>query len=656
MRLDFKFAPEKSFKVFLMKKYFFYIVGAFLAISIFCFVNQDETGFVLPNKVDATEILVKLRNQEKIYTIQARDFSVESVLTVLKQNSAVELAEPNYRFKISADISAPNDTFYSRLWYLSRIQAEEAWSLNGGGKREIIVAVLDTGVQIEHPDLKDNIWTNAGEIKGNGIDDDHNNYIDDVNGWDFLNDNPDPNPKFTGDFNESGVQHGTLISGIIGAVGRNGQGVIGTSYGARIMPLRVLNNEGMGSVDDVIRGINYAIYNGAKIINLSFVGTEKSIFLKEALKKAWGMGVIVVAAAGNETADGPLNLSKTPTYPICLDSGDNENFIIGVAATDIDDKKATFSDYGSTCIDVSAPGLRFFGTTVVKQGDPNFSDYYSGYWSGTSLAAPLVSAEAALIWSANPLLTQKQVRDIIMEQADNIDMINQNYAGHLGRGRINVFRAVNYTLNQTNLNSNYYIATAPQKGGGPHVRIFDLQGNAKGGFFAYDKKFTGGVSIASGDVDGDGIDEIITGPAQNKGPEVKVFDYRGGLKLDFYAFNEKYRAGISLFSGSDIDGDYRDDIITGINGSASPYVRIFEGQSAILRLQFLSYERLFYGGVKVAASRSEELRNQIIVGLGPGREPYVFIFDDKGVLLNKFLAYVPAFKGGINVSTIKIKQ
>ena len=640
-----------------MIKKIFVIVSFFLLIIILGGIFYNPGKKLLDSSSNISdEILIKLKTSPKIYKIKIKDFSCKNLLKFLLERPEVEMAEPNYSLKISAIFSSPDDADYDKLWYLRQIKAEEAWGISGGGKKEIVVAVLDTGVDIDHPDLKNNTWVNVDEISGNGIDDDNNGYIDDVNGWDFLESIPDPRPKIKDNWTEAGIHHGTLISGIIAAEGNNGQGGIGLSYEARIMPIRVLNNDGTGSVNQVIQGINYAIYNGAKIINLSFVGSEKSYFLKEALKKAWDMGLIIVAAAGNETANAPLDLNKVPVYPICLDAGEKENFIIGVAATDHQDKKASFSDYGASCIDISSPGTKFYGS-LVYQPEKGFNNYYGGYWSGTSLSAPLVSSLAALVWSTNPLLSQKNVRDIILEQADEIGSLNPDFQGQLGKGRIDAFKAVNYTFTQTgNLSAENYIVTGAGSGGGPHVRVFDIQGNPKSGFFAYDSRFKGGVTVAAGDVDGDGEEEIITGTGPGGGPHVRVFDIQGNLKLQFYAYNETYYGGINLFAGADIDGDVKDDIIVAVNKTASPYIRVFEGQSAVLRLQFLPYDRVFYQGVKVSAADLDgNQKNEIVVGLGAGREPYVRIYDTQGNFLTKFLAYAPIFKGGVNVATIKVK-
>ncbi|MDD3102090.1 MAG: S8 family peptidase, partial [Patescibacteria group bacterium] len=432
------------------------------------------------------ELLIKLKDSSKIYNVESNDLPIEEFQKIILERSEIEWAEPNYSFKIAY---IPNDPLYFEQWYLDKIQIPQAWDLTHGGNTDITVAVLDTGVDIDHPDLKNNIWSNKDEIKGDGIDNDHNGYIDDINGWDFINNVPNPKPKFDEVFDANGIHHGTLIAGIIAATGDNSAGTAGIAFKSKIMSLRVLNSEGSGTVEHVIQAVKYAVDNGVKVINLSFVGTNKSYFLAEALKNAWQRGVIVVAAGGNETTGEPVNLNNTPNYPVCLDE-DDENFIIGVAATDSADKKASFSNYGSKCIDISAPGTRIYGPLVYNSNYENFKEYYGGYWSGTSIAAPVISGLAALVWSVNPLLTQKQVQSFIISQADNIDSLNSNLVGQLGSGRVNAYKTIERTFNQAGeLPQSYYIITGAGPGGGPHVRIFDLYGQPKSGFFAYAKTF-----------------------------------------------------------------------------------------------------------------------------------------------------------------------
>jgi len=543
----------------------------------------------------------------------------------------------------------PNDQFYHEQWYLDKIKAPQAWDLTRESSQDIIIAILDTGVEINHPDLKKNIWLNADEIRGDGIDNDNNGYIDDVNGWDFVRNIPDPRPKFDEPYNENGIHHGTLVAGIAAAIGDNFEGISGLAWQSRIMPLRVLNSEGTGSVEHVIAAVKYAVDNGAKIINLSFVGTDKNYFLKQALQQAWERGVIIVAAAGNETAGQPVNLDKSPNYPICLDE-DDYNFIIGVAAVDNTDRKALFSDYGSTCVDISAPGTRIYGSLVYNPDDQDYQEYYGGYWSGTSIAAPIISGLSALVFSINPLFSNKQVQDFILSQADEIDSINSDFVGQLGAGRVNAYKTVVYSYNQLGgLPQSHYIITGAGAGGGPHVRVFDSVGLPVSGFFAYDKKFTGGVNVAAGDVDGDGKDEIITGAGAGGGPHIRVFDLFGQPKAGFFAYDKKFTGGVNVAAG-DVDGDGKDEIIVGSGAGGGPHVQVFDlfGQP---KAGFFAYDKKFTGGVNVAAGDVDgDGKDEIITGAGAGGGPHIRVFDGKGGLKFHFFAFNKDFLGGVNVA------
>ena len=647
------------------------------------------------------ELLIKLKGNSKIYKIKIRDDYLLERQKIILEIPEVEWAEPNYLFRISY---LPDDPYYHEQWYLNKIKAPQAWDLTKGGGNYVAIAVLDTGVDINHPDLEKNIWVNQDEIKNDGIDNDNNGYIDDFNGWDFVRSSPSPKPKFDEPYNEGGINHGTLVAGIAAAVGDNNEGVLGLAWQSKIMPLRVLNSEGVGSVEHVIQAVKYAVNNGANIINLSFVGTSKSYFLAEALKDAWLKGIIIVAAAGNETVGQPVDLNKFPNYPICLDEGE-ENFIIGVAAVDNVDKKALFSDYGSNCVDVSAPGTRIYGPLVYNPNYEGFKEYYGGYWSGTSIAAPMVSGLAALVWSVNPLFTHKQVQSFILSKADEIDSLNPDFAGQLGKGRINAYKTVEYAYNQLGgLPQSYYIVTGAGPTGGPHVRVFDSAGLPINGFFAYnenfrggvnvasgdvdgdgkdeiitgagkgsgpyvkifnqegelkkeilayDYKFKGGVNVASGDVDGDGKDEIITGAGPTGGPHVRVFDNQGNLKFHFFAFNKNFRGGVNVASG-DVDGDGKDEIITSVASEASSYIRVFSSEFLLLRFQFLAYSKDFYNGVKIAAADFDGNQQvEIIAAPGPSIEPQIEVFDSLGNQLSQFYAYTRYFKGGVSVTTMR---
>ena len=622
------------------------IIVLFLSTASFLFFLKNIDTDKATEKFVPGELLVKLKHRSKIYKIKSFDLDLKDWQMIVLKIPEVEWAEPNYLFEISY---LPSDPFYHEQWYLDRIKAPQAWDLTKGGNEDIIIAVLDSGVDIDHPDLKDNIWVNRDELKGDGIDNDNNGYIDDFNGWDFVRSVPSPKPKFDETYTEGGIHHGTLVSGIAAAVGDNFKGVVGLAWKSKIMPLRVLNSEGTGSIEHVIQAVNYAVDNGARIINLSFVGTSKSYFLTEALKEAWRKGVIIVAAAGNETTGQPVNLNETPNYPICLDE-DEENFIIGVAAIDNADHKTLFSDYGSNCVDITAPGMRIYGPLVYNPNYQDFKEYYGGYWSGTSIAAPMVSGLAALVWSINPLFSNKQVQDFILNQADEIDSLNPDFAGQLGKGRINAYQTIERAYSQLGgVLQNYYIITGAGPSGGPHVRIFDSVGLSVSGFFAYDEKFRGGVNVAAGDVDGDGQDEIITGAGPGGGPHVRVFDLFGQPKGGFFAYDEKFRGGVNVATG-DVDGDGQDEIITGPGKGGKPEIKIFD-LAGNLENSFLVYHPKFFGGVNVATGDVDgDGQDEIITGAGPGGGPHVRVFDSQGNCRFHFFAFNKNFLGGVNVA------
>ncbi|MFH1326492.1 MAG: S8 family serine peptidase [Candidatus Falkowbacteria bacterium] len=607
----------------------------------------------------------------------------------------------------SAQALLPNDSEFSQQWYLQRINAQKAWDIQYASP-QIVIAVLDTGVDIDHPDLNSNIWINQDEIPDNGLDDDRNGYIDDYQGWDFFNNMADPRPKFTEGFTEVGIHHGTLVAGIASASGNNAFGVSGLTWQAQIMPLKVLSDSGEGRVVDVIKAIDYATNNGAHIINLSFVGIGFSDSLQEAIQRAYNAGIIIVAAAGNENEQGEgESLDKNKMYPVCYDG--SKNMVIGVAATDAIDQKAIFSNYGFSCIDISAPGTGIFGLATYdlkqrKNGDV-FDKYYQGYWSGTSMATSIVSGSLALIKTVNPKLSRDQLIEILLSTADDINRVNPHYLRQLGSGRLNLQKAVEKAYQEL-VNFNDLIITAPQSattsavqifntnntalnkfnaytdnflgganiasgdidgdgideiitgagpGGGPHVRIFDSAGNVKGQFFAYHQNFRGGVNIAVGDIDGDGANEIITGPGKGGIAEIKIFDNKLRIRKSFIAYHQNFRGGVQVAIG-DTNGDGIEEIVTGTGLGGGPHVRIFDKRGNV-KGQFFAYDKNFRGGVNIGLGDiNQDGIDEIITGAGPGGGPHVRAFNARGILLNGFYAYDKLIKGGVNVSSISIKM
>lgn len=599
---------------------------------------------------------------------------------------------------VFASIS-PNDTYYGNQWYLMRIKADSAWD-KVSASPDIIIAVIDSGIQINHPDLKNNIWHNVREIPGNGVDDDNNGFIDDVSGWDFVTNVPDPSPKFVSGWTEAGVSHGTTVAGIIAAEGNNGKGITGVTWGAKIMPLKALNDRGEGKISDVVRALDYAINNGADIINLSFVSFVYNETLQEAILRAHEAGVMVVAAAGNEQSAGEgYDIDKTPIYPACYDGSFGENMVIGVAATDALDQKARFSSYGARCVDLVAPGISFFGAVTEGSNVNDSNKAYDGYWSGTSMAAPLVSGALALIATANPKLDRREIVNILFASTDDIVRLNPSYSGKLGNGRLNVNRAVEMAKASLYSQINRFlvwpeksgqeleiraangdlvnkikgvisrpganIISADMDGDGkeefivasgsgiePGIQIFNIEGKLLKQFLVFEKNFRGGVNVAAADINGDGKEELIAVQASSGNGQVRIFDFGGNLIKSFFVDSKYWRGGLNVAVG-DLDGKGNRQIVVGYGEGIEPQIRIFTSDGKILSA-FAPYEKKFRGGVKVAVAnldgRKDHNKDEIIVAPGKGREPLIKVFDHRAYLKTYFLAYGRSWQGGINLS------
>jgi subtilisin family serine protease len=601
----------------------------------------------------AGEILVKYKGAEEVEKIILAPWeNVSQKVKALSGRSDVEFAEPNYFVKTETTISL-NDPYLEKQWYLDRVRAHEAWAKTAGAA-DVVVAVLDTGVDMDHPDLKDNIWINRGEVPNDGVDNDGNIYVDDTNGWDFVAGDNNPRPDFKEWwFTKEGIDHGTIVAGIIGAVGNNSRGIAGAAWGTKIMPIRVLDSAGSGDVLTVIDGIDYAVEKGADVINLSFIGSgfSKSLFL--ALERAYKAGIVVVAAIGNQSGVGQ-DLDIEPQYPVCYYGGEGENIVIGVAATDKEDKKASFSNYGTKCVDVSAPGVDFWSTVAYNPGMEDFQEYYSGGWSGSSVAAPLVAGTVALIKSLNRNLGVTEVRNLLTVNSDNIDDNNPDYKGKLGKGRLNMARVVEAASltvesSQFSLRKGDILA-APVSVLKPEVKIFKENSTFVKSFMAYPEAFLGGVNIASADVNGDGAGEIITGAGPGGGPHVRIFRQDGTAIGGFMAYGKTFRGGVNVAAG-DIDGDGKSEIITGAGPGGGPHVRIFRQDGTVLG-GFMAYPTTFRGGINVAVGDVDgNGKADIIVSPGKGMEPMVKVFDSKGNLNTQFLAFDKEFKDGIKISS-----
>ncbi len=364
-----------------------------------------------------------------------------------------------------------NDTFLSKQWYLDAIHAREGWRISTGSP-DVVVAVIDSAVDITHPDLRVNIWTNPDEISGNGKDDDGDGYVDDVHGWNFILGSADVSPSSSSSGLMDAWIHGTVVASLIAGRGNNDIGIAGVSWQTKIMPLVVLDSEGNGGDGHIVRAIRYAVAHGADIINLSLVGYEFDQDLSDAVREASSQGVLIVSAAGNSDDPGGQNMDTLPGYPACNKGvlGLGELTVTGIGH---ENRKVDRANYG-TCIDVSAPGEDVFAARpTTNADDPTVTvSGYVGHLSGTSVAAPLVSGLAALLKAKHPEWRGQELAYWIRATSDPFDA--GAYAGKLGVGRINVVRALTEDAHSRLLGPLSLEGSAP--GTLPQVRVMDSQG------------------------------------------------------------------------------------------------------------------------------------------------------------------------------------
>lgn len=402
-----------------------------------------------PNKFNIAHVTVQNPNKG----------NWENLANVMSSDPNIASVEPNYIYQAFENrAQAGGDPKEEKLWFLDMIGARQAWQKVPAAKEEdIIVAVLDTGVQYDHDDLVNNIWRNPKEIPDNLKDDDSNGYVDDVHGWNFVENNQLPysyktplpvlsiDPE-TGDYRCSPdptvsfyENHGSHVAGTIAAVHDNNEGIKGIARNVKIMPVRVIGGTcRRGDVMNILRGILYAVENGATIINLSLGGSGRSELMAQAFEMLSREGILVVAAAGNSARD---NDGKGRAYPASYPS----DGIISVAATDHHDKLAEFSNYGRNNVDIAAPGVDIYSTIPRDRGIFPGSGY--GNMRGTSMSAPMVAGAAALIWAQNPQLTNIQVKQKLLSSVDPVQALNGKI---LTGGRLNIAAALN---SQTMVNS-----------------------------------------------------------------------------------------------------------------------------------------------------------------------------------------------------------
>ena len=446
--------------------------------------------------------------------------SVQQAISELEKSSYVEYAEPNYIISLSLPANpeppgpepvsalsvsgAPNDARFSEQWSLlntgqtggkagSDINMVSAYGLSTGSSG-VVVAIIDTGVDYTHPDLANNIWTNPGEIPNNGIDDDGNGYIDDIHGWDFINNDNDP-------MDDNG--HGTHCAGVVGAVGNNGVGISGINQNVKIMPLKFMGKDGNGDIAAALNAIAYARKMGANVISCSWGGTAKSQALGDAVTAT---NKLIVCAAGNSGT----NNDVIQHYPSGFDSAQ----ILSVAASDASDGIPSYSNYGPASVDVAAPGDWILSTYPTALG------YQYIKMKGTSMAAPHVSGLAALLLSVKPGLSVPELKQLIMDKSDKVPAFSGKI---VSGGRIDAYQSLSAAVGT---------ATAvPTTAVGKQVTTLP------------------GGSLTPRDLNGDGLYEDINGNGRKDFADVTLyfknmewiaanepvssFDFSGNNRIDF---------------------------------------------------------------------------------------------------------------------------
>ncbi len=540
----------------------------------------------------------KAVNLDRIYKLEVElenSQSLEDLLAEYNEDPDIEYAELNYIVSINV---VPNDPLFPLQWSLNNtgqmypesgnynhppgtpdcdIDAPQAWSVSTG-LSDVIIAVVDTGVYYGHRDLQNSMWINEAELNGSTeVDDDDNGYVDDIYGYDFYNDDGDPN-------DDNG--HGTHCAGIIAAEPNNGLDITGICWNAEVMSLKFLDRYGYGDIEDAATAFYYAVENGAEIISNSWGGDYAPQTLRDAIDYANSQGVIVVAAAGNNNSD-------TISYPAACEN------VIAVAATNSNDEKATFSDYGDL-VDIAAPGVDILSLRPENKYTGINYDGFTSIASGTSMACPHVAGACGLLLSANPTLSVDEVYELILQTGDEIDD-----GICLSDKRINVFNALN--------------SARPSEG---RVcfdsSIYSCEGEIKIRLGDYDLAYTGShiISVVTDSGDYETVD-LLEEPEKPGAFAGSIWSVAGEPNVE---------DGILQLSGSDIFGAIYFDVNDGSGNPAT--VTDTAGSDCIAPvITDVNVTRIGSGGVIIEFETDEQTTASVQYGTACGG-PYITADDN----------------------------
>jgi len=405
------------------------ISGADIGVASVSELNQKEKVDKIEKITPKEDTKVKgasteSENLDLLYVLEfGEEKNVAELIKEYEKNPDIEYAEPDYELTTQL---TPNDPFYYSsgswgqsypdLWGIRKINSAGAWDYNTGSS-DVVVAVIDTGIDYTHPDIAANVWTNSDEVPSNGIDDDGNGYVDDYYGYDFYN--TDPNPM-------DDHAHGTHCAGTVAAVGNNGLGVVGVGWNTKVMAVKFLSQFGSGYYSDAISSIYYAVNNGANVLSNSWGGGGRYTSMQTAINYAYNNGVVFIAAAGNSNSDAYY------FTPAGLDH------VVTVAATDHNDNKASFSSWGDV-VEVAAPGVDVLS---LKSSQGSCTTVASKYcrMSGTSMATPHTAGLAALILANDINMSPDDVLMYLTDFADDLGTPGKDI--YFGYGRINANNSV----------------------------------------------------------------------------------------------------------------------------------------------------------------------------------------------------------------------